>query len=120
MQSMEQTLERVEKRQETHRNMTDGGMEISLFGRGTSHRSEARLLNFGRDGVCLLSRKRFPNQAVVYVQVIGEQPFSEKNGRKETPRNGALARVVWVRNAEDGRYPYKIGMKYYPHSEVNF
>jgi len=120
MESMEQTMERAEQRQDTHRNQTDGGMEISLFGRGTSHRSEARLLNFGRDGVCLLSRKRFPSQSVVYVRVIGQQPVAEKNGRRETPRNGSLAKVLWVRQANDPRYPFKIGMKYYCNSEVNF
>lgn len=113
-------MEKMQQRDGTHRDEMVGGMEISLFGRNSSHRSEARLLDFDRDGVCLLSRKRFPNQAVVYVRVIGEHPVTEKNGRKETPRNDALAQVVWVRNAEDSRYPFEIGMKYYPNSEVNF
>lgn len=114
------TRQNAEQRREGRHSTTNGGMEISLFCRHASHRAEARLLNFGRDGVCLESRKRFPSQSIVYVRVIGRHPVAEEGGRRESPRNGSLAKVLWVRQGNDPHYPFKIGMKYFSNSEVNF
>lgn len=94
-------------------------MEISLFGIGSPRRSDGQLVNFGRDGVCFLSRRRFWSQAVVFVRLAGNgDGADEKSGSK--PRNNTMAKVIWVRPSGEVGFPYMIGAKYYPPPEVNF
>lgn len=103
------------------RNEQSAGMEISLFGCGGHRRSDAKLLNYGRDGICFLSRQAFPTDAIVFLRIKGKHPVkkNEAGVEEEAPRNGTLAKIRWVRPAEENGFPFRIGAVYYPLSEVN-
>ena len=97
------------------------GMEISLFGCGDHRRTDAQLCNYGDKGVCVLSHQVFPHDAIVFLRVKGLNPtHSKESGGSDSPRNGALGKIRWIRFADENEFPYKMGIQYYPLSEVNF
>jgi len=96
-------------------------MEISLFGCGDHRRTDAQLCNYGDKGVCVLSHQVFPHDAIVFLRVKGLNPtHSKESGGPDSPRNGALGKIRWIRFADENEFPYKMGIQYYPLSEVNF
>lgn len=94
-------------------------MDISLFGRGAHRSMDVQLCNFGDKGICVLSHQPFPHDAIVFLWVKGLNPTHvEESGEWDSPRNGALGKIRWIRYVDENGFPYKMGIEYYPLSEV--